>query len=170
MENRQGKRLSAFLLALFSVQMMLPLVFSLSVIGIKLSQEHLIEQHRDDHSFFAKIRVSDISGFTRDEKEFVYNDTWYDAEEFINENGESFILAIPDNKETDLDKLNATHFDRSGKKQSVSETAPFFTFLYYEAPYTVGFRIATYDQRTYNVYSPSRTFSYVKDYSPPPWA
>jgi hypothetical protein len=170
MENRQRHPLSAILLVLFSVQLLLPLVFSLSVTGIRNSQEAVIEQHRHDKTFFAKIKVSDIAGFTQDEKEFIYNDTWYDAEGFISENGETYVLAIADKKETDLVKLNNTHFNRSEKKQSTRETAPFFTFLYYEVPHTTSFFIALHDQKNYNIYSPSKTVNYVKDCNPPPRA
>lgn len=168
MGDKQQKPLSALLLTLFSVQMLLPLLLSLSVIFIKHQQRKLVKEHNAEKSFFTRIRLNDISGFDKNEEEFVYMGTWYDAARIITQDGETFVLAVPDKKETHIAELSDKHFERYSKKQSSSHT-PFFTFLFFETP-DVWHYAVTSPKKTYNYHTSSHAMAYLSLPSPPPWA
>lgn len=132
MAQRFGKTLTAPLLAIFAVQMALPLVLVLLTLIVKHRQHEVVASHSYTQSI--KVRLSDVNAANLEEGEIVVQGIRYDIAETIEHGGDTYVIAIADEHETSLADTGEKLFEKETKGSKNRSQPPFFSFLFYEQP------------------------------------
>jgi hypothetical protein len=127
------KVFTATLLGICSLQLLLPFFMSLSVLFIKLWQRSIIDENPHNTAFFEQLKVNENDLQPSADKEMLYKGKLYDIQSIKKENGAYVVLAIPDEKETRLTKLNAGLVEKDQKAAPDHFKVFPFSFLFFEA-------------------------------------
>jgi len=140
MTQKSKHTLAAGLLALFTLQVFIPLAVFISIQAVKISQEKFIHENFSETALFEKLVLTETEYQKleyRNKKEIFFNHVLYDIHSVKKENGKYILCVLSDEKEK---KLEETAMDNASKEN----TTPFsmlFAFLFYEDQSLVFFNI-----------------------------
>ena len=170
MAGRQKRQLTFLLLGIFSLHLALPLILTLSVIFVKLSQQRVINNNAENTALFSRFSLEDIGGsIDPGEQEFSYNGMRFDIKSEKTENGKTIIYALADKKETQLDKVNSKQLESSDSVDNSTLKAFPFLFLYFETPSNGLVLSVPGHGKTYTLYTITVSEEFVGQSEQPPW-
>lgn len=126
------------LLGLVGMQILLPVVLSLTIMAIKGFQRRAIDGHNKASAMFVRFQLSDIAASISADREFCHNGMMFDIKSIEVENGKYVVYALPDEKENSLLKTK----DQRGERVA-GKVLP-FVFLFHQ--HISAFRIAVYQR------------------------
>jgi hypothetical protein len=133
MKNKVVTLFSIFLICIFCIQLLLPLISVISIGIIKDIQKEKIIRNKSNENLLEKF-ILNQQEFKNlhfiDKKEFVLNNILYDISEIKFENGHFTIFALQDNLEYFLKKLNNS--DLIKYVLYIKKSMQIFSMLYFE--------------------------------------
>lgn len=170
MIGKAYKTLTTLLLGTIALQVMLPVVVLCTIASVRQVQRSELSGVNKTKEL-KEIRISEGAAVTdyTEVDEFVYEGMMYDIYSVTKEKGEYVILALPDKKETDLQKLNAHiikhHHDHHGRHGKVLP----FALLYYET-HSSWLPLKRMSERVFNDKGMNTLINFECGIvSPPPW-
>ncbi len=170
MNQSKKNKIASCLLAIFSLQIFLSLVFFVSIQYVKNSQSNFINTNFSNKTMFEKLALEESEYKKlkfKDGNEIVFNNVLYDIHSIKKEKGKYILLVLNDEKEKKLEDTGKLITDNNSK-ENVSAFSLLFTFLFNENPFLFSFHnYSKYFDFVINKID-ILTCAYFKVPSPPP--